>query len=78
MNIGDQEYLICEKHNAFSYQASDKCADCKVEKLEAENANLKRLLVCVETNLSKGMSKSIQKLQAKTIREVRCAMKGEA
>ena len=30
---------------------------------------LKELLCCVETNLSKGMSKSMQRLQAETIRE---------
>lgn len=57
----------------------------EVDDLRAENATLKaerdeleRMLICVETNLSKTMSKSIQKLQAKTIREVLCAMKGEA
>lgn len=44
MNLGDQEHLICEKHNAFSYQASDECADCKVEQLEAENARLRQEL----------------------------------
>ena len=49
----------------------------EVDDLRAENAALKaerdeleRMLICVETNLSKTMSKSIQKLQAKTIREV--------
>ena len=46
--------------------------------LKAERDELERMLICVETNLSKTMSKSIQKLQAKTIREVLCAMKGEA
>lgn len=41
MNIGDQEHLICQKHNVFSYRADDECDECKIAELEAENAKLR-------------------------------------
>lgn len=41
MNLGDMEYLICEKHNTRSWKKGDYCDECKVEQLEAENARLR-------------------------------------
>lgn len=41
----------------------------RIAKLEERNEWLRKFLHCVETNLSKGMSKSMQWLQAEAIRE---------
>lgn len=41
-----------------------------IEAQQVEIERLRTLLICVEVNLSKSMSKSIQRLQARTIREV--------
>ena len=38
MNIGDSEYLICEKHNAYSYKKNGQCDDCKIESLHEQLA----------------------------------------
>jgi hypothetical protein len=47
----------------------------KIDEQVIEIAALRQLLECVAVNLSKSMSKSIQKFQAKTIREELAAMK---
>jgi hypothetical protein len=39
------------------------------EALRTANSRLEAMLVCVDTNLCKGMSRSIQRLQAKEIRD---------
>lgn len=48
MNLGDMEYLICEKHNTRSWKKGDYCDECKVEQLEAENARLREELKAIE------------------------------
>ena len=55
------------------------CRECELEeeitRLTKQRDELVDLLRCVETNLSKGMSKSIQKLQAQAIRAALAAVK---
>ncbi len=40
MNIGDRAYLICERHNYFSYCKDDACDACEIEALRARVAEL--------------------------------------
>ena len=56
-----------DQRGTESYERKE-CADM-LDALLQRNAELEALLKCVATNLSKGMSKSIQKLQAKTIED---------
>jgi hypothetical protein len=47
----------------------------EITRLTKQNEMLVALIRCVETNLSKGMSKSIQKLQAQAIRDELASVK---